>query len=697
MKKSRRIISVLLVVLTLIFLLAFSGMATDTQPTTQTTQTETEPTTQPSVPPVVYQDTILKASNVTNGIQLKWNASQNVSYYIIYRREATEKYKSLIAKVTENQFIDENVTGGKRYGYRIVPVMSDSSTAPRSNDLYLYRLGTPTVTAAKNVLNGITVTWTASEGAEGYRLYRKKAGESKWQWVGLKNPKNLTYTDTKVNGTDSYTYAVRGYRGSDLSLPSNYVDADFLAAPKITNIIPNKDNLAIYWGKVEKAATYQLYRKASTEKSYSLVATLDATQLKYYDKNVQPGILYKYLLRAVDAKSKVSAVENATSCLFMSTPNFTSFSNTSNGVKLTWTKCENVQGYNIYRRDANSTAWKKLGTVKGASTLTATDKTAKNGKDYVYVVRGVWNGKQSPYNPSGVAVRFLTAPQNLKVQSKGASGNYLTWSANSGASKYQVLRKTDTTSWQSIGYTAKTSGYDRTAKEGVIYTYTVRAWYGSTYCSAASKTATSSKVDPNGKMVALTYDDGPSNSVTNDILDILEKYDARATFFVIGSRISSNYQPMQRAVKMDCEIGNHTYSHIDLPSYYYDDIREEIDTTNSLVKKYTGVTPKIVRAPGGSTDSYSRQAVNMPFIYWSIDTRDWESRSASSVISIVKSSVEDGDIILMHDIYDSTASASETIIPWLVNQGYQLVTVSELMQYRGINMQNAVSYSNAYR
>lgn len=678
MKKSSRLISVLIAILTLTFLFSLSGSATNSQQ-------------------AVQQATVLKAGNIANGIQLKWNATENVSYYIIYRRETSEKNKTLIAKVETNQYVDQAVTNGKRYGYRIVPVLSGSKAAPRSNDLYVYRLGTPEVTKTANSLKGITVTWSSSQGAEGYRLYRKAEGEKKWTWIAKNNAKTLTFTDTKVNEKDNYTYAVRGYRGSDLSHPSNYADADFMAAPKITKIVNNKDNLAIYWNKIEKATSYQLYRRASTEKSYKHIGTFNATQLKYYDKDVQPGLLYKYLLRAVKENKEVSAVENATSSLFMAAPRFTSFSNASNGVKLTWTKCDNVQGYNIYRRDANSTTWKKLGTVKGASTLTATDKTAKNGKDYVYVVRGVWNGKQSPYYPEGVAVRFLTAVQNLRVQSKGASGNYLTWSANKSATKYQVLRKTDTTSWQSIGFTAKTSGLDRTAKEGVIYTYTVRAYYGSTYCSAASKTATSSKIDPNGKMVALTYDDGPSNSVTNDILDILEKYDARATFFVIGNRIPSNYQPMQRAVKMDCEIGNHTYSHIDLPSYYYDDIRYEIDTTNNLIKKYAGVTPKIVRAPGGSTDSYSRQAVNMPFIYWSIDTRDWESRSASSVISIVKSSVEDGDIILMHDIYDSTAEASETLIPWLINQGYQLVTVSELMQYRGIKMQNAVSYSSAYR
>lgn len=643
------------------------------------------------------KSTLLSASNVAAGIQLKWDSVSNASYYIIYRRETSEKKKSLIAKVEENKFVDSAVKNGKCYGYRVVPVLKGSKKAANSNDLYINCIGTPEITKTANSLNGITVTWTASAGADSYYLYRRTEGESKWRLAGKTDKKTLTFTDTNVDAKTQYTYAVRGMRSGDASYPSNYAKTDFMPAPKITKVASNKDSITVSWSKTDKAVSYQLYRRTTAEKSYTRIGTFNADQLKYTDKNVEPGVLYGYKIRAVDGNKKVSAVEKVTACLFMKTPLFKKASNTTNGVKLTWTKSDNVQGYYIYRRDANGTTWKRVATVKGADTLTTTDKTAQSGKNYVYVVRAVYNGVQSAYNINGVSICYLSAPQNFRVQSKGASGNYLSWSAVKGATKYEVLRKTDTTSWKSVGFTAKTSGLDKTAKEGVIYTYTVRAYYESLCCGPASSFVSSGRIDPKGKMVALTYDDGPSNSVTNDILDILEKYDARATFFVVGSRINSSYQPMQRAVKMGCEIGNHTYSHINLPSYYYSEIRDEIDTTNSLVKKYTGVTPKIVRAPGGSTDSYSREAVNMPFIYWSIDTRDWESRNAGSVISIVKSEVEDGDIILMHDIYDSTAKASETIIPWLINQGYQLVTVSELMEYRGIKMQNAVSYSAAYR
>lgn len=116
-----------------------------------------------------------------------------------------------------------------------------------------------------------------------------------------------------------------------------------------------------------------------------------------------------------------------------------------------------------------------------------------------------------------------------------------------------------------------------------------------------------------------------------------------------------------------------------------------------IVKEYTGVVPKLARAPGGSTDSFSRKTVNMPFIYWSIDTRDWETMNASAIIAHVKNETRDGSIILMHDVYEATADATEVIVPWLIKQGYQLVTVSEIMQYRGIKLQKGVTYYNAYK
>ncbi|MCD8398729.1 MAG: polysaccharide deacetylase family protein [Lachnospiraceae bacterium] len=198
-------------------------------------------------------------------------------------------------------------------------------------------------------------------------------------------------------------------------------------------------------------------------------------------------------------------------------------------------------------------------------------------------------------------------------------------------------------------------------------------------------------VDMDGKMIAITYDDGPSVN-TSTILKTLQQYDAVATFFVVGNRVSTYASTVKAAYDLGCEIGNHTWEHLILTRYSASTIQSQISRTNAAVKAVTGVSPVVMRPPGGNYNSTVKSAVNMPLINWSIDTRDWATRSASSTISAVLNHVKDGDIVLMHDLYASTAEASKTIIPTLISRGYQLVTVSELAESRG-GMTNGTVYT----
>ena len=200
------------------------------------------------------------------------------------------------------------------------------------------------------------------------------------------------------------------------------------------------------------------------------------------------------------------------------------------------------------------------------------------------------------------------------------------------------------------------------------------------------------KLDLHGKMVALTYDDGPSQ-YTNEILDILEQNGARATFFVVGNRVSSYATVVKRTFEMGCELGNHSYSHPDLTGLSQTARMEQIRNTTQAVQNITGKSMEYLRPPGGSHNSAVRSSVGMPLILWSIDTRDWATRNASSTISAVLNHVKDGDIVLMHDLYQQTANASKSIIPELVRRGYQLVTISELEDCRGDMEDGKVYYS----
>ena len=203
------------------------------------------------------------------------------------------------------------------------------------------------------------------------------------------------------------------------------------------------------------------------------------------------------------------------------------------------------------------------------------------------------------------------------------------------------------------------------------------------------------RVDLSRPMIALTFDDGPAK-YTETILACLEKYDARATFFVQGKSVSKYPETVKHAVDIGCEIGNHTWGHIKLTAAASEDIKSQISSTNNAVYEITGVYPTLFRPPYGAYNGAVLTSANMPAIMWSVDTLDWKTRNTEKTIASVKNSAKDGSIILMHDIHAPTAPAAEQIIPYLLKQGYQLVTVSELLDARKGGAQIGKAYGNGY-
>ncbi len=211
-------------------------------------------------------------------------------------------------------------------------------------------------------------------------------------------------------------------------------------------------------------------------------------------------------------------------------------------------------------------------------------------------------------------------------------------------------------------------------------------------CYFSEKGVLLRKIDKNKKMVALTYDDGPS-IYTPRILKTLKENNSVATFFVVGNRVPMYSDTVKKAYGMGCEIGNHTYEHKILTRADAAGIRNQVSWTNVAVKKITGTAPIVMRPPGGAVNNMVKSQTGMPMILWSIDTLDWRTRNAASTKTAVLDHVKDGDIVLMHDLYEATANASTTIIPTLVERGYQLVTVSELAECRGGMKDGCLYYS----
>ncbi len=203
------------------------------------------------------------------------------------------------------------------------------------------------------------------------------------------------------------------------------------------------------------------------------------------------------------------------------------------------------------------------------------------------------------------------------------------------------------------------------------------------------------QIDPAKPMVALTFDDGPYAPVGNQIMDCLALYGGKATFFVVGSRVSAYQAELQRMVAEGHEIGNHTYDHKYITKLSGEQIQSQVNRCSDAVQAAAGVRPTLFRPPGGFMSSASLAHVQAPAIMWSIDTLDWKTRNAGKTVEAVLGRVRDGDIVLMHELYSQTGAAALEIIPRLVEAGYQLVTVSEMASARGGAVPGGV-YSQFY-
>lgn len=461
-----------------------------------------------------------------------------------------------------------------------------------------------------------------------------------------------------------------------------------LSAPKSTKIYNINEGIKIRWSKVSGAVSYEIYRVDG--KNTKKLCTQNSRS--YVDKSVKDGEKVRYKIRAVGEKKNGAFVY--VSYRRLATPKLRSVSFENASAKITWNNCPNATGYILYKRSSSGKKWVEIARPK-AGTLTYTDKAVKNGTTYRYTLRQVNAGSISTYDKAGVSGTYLTAPGNLQVKNS-PNGVTLTWNKVPGTGQIEIRRNSNGTWKTAATVNASCTSYvDRGAIYGRKNSYVIRLVTSSGQKSTNSNTASLYAVNPKKKMVALTYDDGPYRPVTNSILTTLKNNGARATFFVVGSRLSTYSDCLKTEAEQGCEIGCHTYNHTTLTTASDATIRSEISRTNELIKKYSGQTVRIVRAPGGSVNSHVKSVVSYPLVNWSVDTRDWSNRSSSVTYSNFKNSVRDGSIVLMHDLYPSTAEATKSIVAYLRQNGYQIVTVPEMMDAKGITMTRGNLYTAA--
>lgn len=193
-------------------------------------------------------------------------------------------------------------------------------------------------------------------------------------------------------------------------------------------------------------------------------------------------------------------------------------------------------------------------------------------------------------------------------------------------------------------------------------------------------------------LVALTFDDGPRSSTTGPLLDGLALREVPATFFLVGNRIPGNEDLVRRMAAEGHQIGIHTYDHVELKGLSRQDFDLQVGKTRALITQLVGEGNYWLRPPYGLMDRQAGQWCGGPVILWSVDPEDWKDDDIDRIVAAVVEHVSDGDIILLHDLFPSSAQAALRVVDTLLARGCCFVTVEQLMAERGVTPEVGARY-----
>lgn len=202
--------------------------------------------------------------------------------------------------------------------------------------------------------------------------------------------------------------------------------------------------------------------------------------------------------------------------------------------------------------------------------------------------------------------------------------------------------------------------------------------------------------EPQPKLLALTFDDGPRRATTSKLLEGLDQRGVQATFFLIGKQIKGNEDLIRKMAEGGHQIGIHTYDHVELRDLSPADIHRQLDPTREALRAILGDREFLLRPPYGFVDDALLQQADSPIILWSVDPEDWHDRDVQREVAHIVSHVQDGDIILMHDIFFESVDAALQVVDQLHQAGYAFVTVDDLLLSRGITPEKSQIYRHAH-
>lgn len=476
---------------------------------------------------------------------------------------------------------------------------------------------------------------------------------------------------------------------------------DAQAALTVESRIDGYQNVLLQWESDREDYIFQIQRAKKKAGPFETLTSISGQtgMVSCYDHDVVLGDTYYYKVVKVTGNQTVEESPVVKMKISLPPPlNVNIAKSKEDQIHLSWDKVEGATDYIIYRSDNKEKGYKKIGET---ARVKFTDKNARGGALYYRITAVKKKQKAVSSNPSDTVSAYLKPSVPVVMGSYEKNKIKLTWKKSEGADTYYIYKKNNKGTYKKLGVTNKLYFTDKKVKKGKYYEYKVTAAYKREGISQKSKKSRACKVladviDPDKKMIALTFDDGPGR-YTEDIVNCLKKNNGKATFFVLGCNVDSYKSALKAADKIGCQIGNHSYDHKNLTKLSEKEIQAQISQTDAKVKNVIGKAPDLVRTPGGAVSELVSKNVGKPIILWSIDTLDWKTRSRDKTIKAVMKDIKDGDIVLMHDIHEPTKNAACFLIPKLKQEGYQLVTVSELARYRGHTLKKGTVYRSLRR
>lgn len=361
------------------------------------------------------------------GMTITWSAVSGATEYKIYRKVYGTNQLSLIGTAVGTSYTDVTAESNVVYTYTVSAANSTGCGMYDKVGKTRIFFASPVLQSRENVVNGVKITWTAVEGATGYRIYRRGAGTNYWHYLGTIDAKNTSYVDygKDVNGKnigmkngEYYRYTVRATnenRGSNVQYTGGYNETIYsgfdttglylkhVSTPKMVSVSNASTGVLVKWNAIPGATSYRVYRRGAGSTYWYFLGEVKGTS--YTDTAIAnaSGKYYRYTVRAV---SGYYSGFDTTGLYLMriSEPDLTSARSYSTGLTVKWKQCAGVQGYYVYRKTSNS-SWVRIATLKGVSNTTYTDKTAKKGTTYIYTVKAYYGSTMSTCDQGGISCR----------------------------------------------------------------------------------------------------------------------------------------------------------------------------------------------------------------------------------------------------------------------------------------------------